>query len=222
MSRRRDRRPRLALTVGDPAGIGPEIVLRALASRERPEGEWVVYGPLASLEDRASRFGLAAPAALGVEIVDVGGGPFPSEQANEIGDYIRERGQEYGTTTRRPRRCGWFDAMAVRYSAALSGVTHVAMTLLDVLSGLEQVRICVGYKYRGQNVEFFRADMDLLAEVEPVYETMPGWNGNISGCRTFEELPKEAQNYVKRVEQLIEAPIRFVSVGPERAATLMR
>ena len=152
----------------------------------------------------------------------VGGGPFPSEQANDIGDYIRERGQEYGTTTRRPRRCGWFDAMAVRYSAAISGVTAVAMTLLDVLSGLKQVRICVGYKHRGQAVEFFRADMDLLAEVEPVYETLPGWNGNISGARSFEELPREAQSYVKRVEQLIEAPIKIVSVGPERAATVMR
>jgi len=152
----------------------------------------------------------------------VGGGPFPTEQANEIGDYIRERGQEYGTTTRRPRRCGWFDAMAVRYTAAISGVTHVAMMLLDVLSGLDKLRICVGYKSHGQPVDFFRADMDMLEEVEPVYETMPGWSGNISGCRSFEELPKEAQAYVKRIEQLIEAPIRIVSVGPERAATLVR
>lgn len=152
----------------------------------------------------------------------VGGGPFPSEQNNEIGNYIRERGNEYGTTTRRPRRCGWFDAVAARYSVELCGVTHVGMTLLDVLSGLDHVQICVGHKHRGQPLEYFRADMDTLAEVEPVYETLPGWNGNISGCKRFEELPKEAQHYVKRVEQLIGAPIKILSLGPERSATVIR
>jgi adenylosuccinate synthase len=152
----------------------------------------------------------------------VGGGPFPTEQSNDIGNYIRERGNEYGTTTRRPRRCGWFDAVAVKYSADLCGITHIGLTLLDVLSGLDRIRICTGYKYQGQALAYFRADMDVLAEVEAVYETLPGWNGNISGCRRFEELPKEAQQYVKRVEQLIGAPVKLVSVGPERAATLVR
>jgi adenylosuccinate synthase len=152
----------------------------------------------------------------------VGGGPFPTEQDNEIGNYIRERGQEYGTTTRRPRRCGWFDAMAVKYSVDLCGITHVALTLLDVLSGLDHLQICTGYKWRGQPLDYFRADMDTLAEVEPVYETLPGWNGNIAGAKHFEELPKEAQLYVKRLEQLIGAPIKIVSVGAERSATLFR
>ncbi len=152
----------------------------------------------------------------------VGGGPFPTEQNNDIGNYIRERGNEYGTTTRRPRRCGWFDAMAVRYSAELCGVTHIALTLLDVLSGLDHVRICTGYKYRGQRLEYFRADMDTLAEVEPIYETLPGWRGNLSGCRRFEELPREAQQYVHRVEALAGAPVWLVSVGPERSATIVR
>jgi adenylosuccinate synthase len=152
----------------------------------------------------------------------VGGGPFPTEQDNDIGNYIRERGNEYGTTTRRPRRCGWFDAMAVKYSVDLNGITAVAMTLIDVLSGLDHVNICTGYKYRGQRLEFFRADMDTLAEVEPIYETLPGWRGNISACRHFEELPREAQQYVKRIEQLIGAPIKMVSVGAERSATIMR
>jgi adenylosuccinate synthase len=152
----------------------------------------------------------------------VGGGPFPTEQPNDIGDYIRERGNEYGTTTRRPRRCGWFDAMAVRYSVDLCGVTHVALTLIDVLSGLDHVKICTGYKHRGVTMDYFRADMDTLAEVEPVYESLPGWRGNLTGCRRFEELPKEAQNYVKRIEQLIAAPIKMVSVGPERTATILR
>ncbi|MGB7159636.1 MAG: adenylosuccinate synthase [Tepidisphaeraceae bacterium] len=152
----------------------------------------------------------------------VGGGPFPTEQDNDIGNYIRERGNEYGTTTRRPRRCGWLDVMAVRYSVDLCGITHVALMLLDVLSGLDHVKICTGYKYRGAALDYFRADMDTLAEVEPVYETLPAWRGNISGCRRFDELPKEAQTYVKRVEQLIGAPIKMVSVGPERTATLIR
>jgi adenylosuccinate synthase len=152
----------------------------------------------------------------------VGGGPFPSEQGNNIGDYIRERGNEYGTTTRRPRRCGWFDAMAVKYAVDLCGINQIAMTLLDVLSGLDHVQICTGYKYRGARLDYFRADMDVLAEVEAIYETLPGWRGNITGARKFEELPKEAQQYVKRIEQLIGAPVKMVSVGPERTATLIR
>ncbi|MGD0388216.1 MAG: adenylosuccinate synthase [Tepidisphaeraceae bacterium] len=152
----------------------------------------------------------------------VGGGPFPTEQDNNTGNYIRERGNEYGTTTRRPRRCGWFDAVAARYSADLCGVSAVAVTLLDVLSGLDHVQVCTAYKYHGSHLPYFRADMDMLAEVEPIYETLPGWRGNVSGCRSFGELPPEAQQYVKRIEQLIGAPINMVSVGPERSATLMR
>jgi adenylosuccinate synthase len=152
----------------------------------------------------------------------VGGGPFPTEQDNNIGQYIRERGNEYGTTTRRPRRCGWFDAVAVKYAVDLCGVTHIALTLLDVLSGLDHIQVCTGYKYRGSRMEYFRADMDVLGEVEPIYETLPGWNGNITGFRRFEELPREAQNYVKTLEKLVGAPIKIVSVGAERSATLIR
>jgi len=152
----------------------------------------------------------------------VGGGPFPTEQPNNIGDYIRERGNEYGTTTRRPRRCGWFDAVAVRYAVDIQGITHIALTLLDVLTGLDQVQICTAYKHNGQRMDYFRADMDTLAEVEPVYETLPGWRGSLSNARRFEELPKEAQQYVKRLEQLAGAPIKLVSIGPDRAATLIR
>ena len=152
----------------------------------------------------------------------VGGGPFPTEQDNNVGQYIRERGNEYGTTTRRPRRCGWFDAVAAKYSVDLCGVTHIALTLLDVLSGLDHLQICTGHRYRGNRLDYFRADMDVLGEVEPIYETLPGWNGNISGCRRFEELPREAQTYVKTLEKLVGAPIKLVSVGPERTATLVR
>lgn len=152
----------------------------------------------------------------------VGGGPFPTEQDNNIGNYIRERGNEYGTTTRRPRRCGWFDAVATRYSADLCGATEIALTLLDVLSGLEHIRICTGYKHKGVTLDYFRADMDTLAEVEPIYETLPGWKKELTGCRSFSELPQEAQTYVKRLENLMGAPIKMVSVGPERTATLIR
>jgi adenylosuccinate synthase len=152
----------------------------------------------------------------------VGGGPFPTEQPNTIGEYIRERGNEYGTTTRRPRRCGWFDAMAVRYSVDLCGITQIALTLLDVLSGLEHVRICTGYKVNGTRLEYFRADMDTLAEVEPIYETLPGWKQDLGHARRWDELPNEAKQYVKRLETLAGAPIRMVSVGPERTQTLVR
>ena len=152
----------------------------------------------------------------------VGGGPFPTEQANKIGDYIRERGNEYGTTTRRPRRCGWFDAVAVRYSVALQGITHIALTLLDVLTGLDHLQICTAYNHKGTRLEHFRADMDTLAEVEPIYETLPGWKQDLTGVRRWEDLPKEAQQYVKRLESLCGAPIKMVSIGPERTATIIR
>lgn len=152
----------------------------------------------------------------------VGGGPFPTEQDNQIGNYIRERGNEYGTTTRRPRRCGWFDAVAVRYSVELCGVTAIALTLLDVLTGLDELKICVAYKQNGQTLDGFRADMDSLALVQPVYETMPGWKEDISAIRRFEDLPQAAQNYVKKLESIVGAPISMVSVSPDRDATIMR
>jgi adenylosuccinate synthase len=152
----------------------------------------------------------------------VGGGPFPTEQDNNIGAYIRERGNEYGTTTRRPRRCGWFDAMAVKYSVDLCGITHIALTLLDVLSGLEHVRICTGYSCRGSRLDYFRADIDTLAEVEPIYETLPGWKHDISQVRRWDDLPQETKQYVRRLESLAGAPIKMVSVGSERTATLVR
>jgi adenylosuccinate synthase len=152
----------------------------------------------------------------------VGAGPFPTEQDNNIGSYIRERGNEYGTTTRRPRRCGWFDAMAVKYSVDLCGITHVALTLLDVLSGLEHIRICTGYNVRGKHLDYFRADMDTLAEVQPIYETLPGWKQDLSQVRRWDDLPHEARQYVKRLETLVGAPIKMVSVGSERTATLIR
>jgi adenylosuccinate synthase len=152
----------------------------------------------------------------------VGDGPFPTEQDNDTGNYIRQRGDEYGSTTRRPRRCGWYDAVAVKYSVDLCGVTEIVMTMLDVLTGLDELRICTGYQRKGTRLHGFRADIDVLAEVEPIYETLPGWRESIGECRKFEDLPREARNYVERIEQLAGAPIRTISVGADRAATLFR
>ena len=150
----------------------------------------------------------------------VGGGPFPTELANETGDLIRERGHEYGTTTGRPRRIGWFDAVATRYASDLCGCTAVALTLLDVLSGLDELQICTGYKLEGELLPGFVADPDVLAAVEPVYETLPGWAADLSACGSVDEFPAEARAYVQRLQELMGVPIRLVSVGPDRAATL--
>jgi len=152
----------------------------------------------------------------------VGAGPFPSELHDDIGQLIRDRGHEYGTTTGRPRRCGWFDAVAARYSARLAGVTHVALMHLDTLSTLEQVGICTGYKNATGPLPGFVSDADTLESAEPVIEYMPGWQEDVSKARSIDELPDTARNYLDRLETLIEAPISIVSVGPERTQTLIR
>lgn len=150
----------------------------------------------------------------------VGGGPFPTEQANEIGQYIRDRGNEYGTVTRRPRRCGWFDAVAVRYTARLSGVDVLAVMLLDVLSGLEELKICVAYELDGQQTTIFPAHVDELWRAQPVYETLPGWKEDIFHARRWEDLPANAQAYLRRISQLIGRPLEIISVGPDREQTI--
>jgi adenylosuccinate synthase len=152
----------------------------------------------------------------------VGSGPFPSELQDEIGDRIRDRGREYGTTTGRPRRCGWLDAVALRYSVRLGGITEVALTHLDTLSGLERIGICTGYRSGGQIHETMLADSAMLADVEPVVETHPGWHGDLRGCRAVEDLPVEASRYIERVASLIQTRITLVSVGPDRSQTLVR
>jgi len=149
----------------------------------------------------------------------VGAGPFPTEQANPTGDRLRQRGREYGTTTGRPRRCGWFDAFAVRYAAELSGVFELALSLLDVLSGLKEVKVCTAYRAGGEVLQDY--DPDAVAAAEPVYETLPGWAEELGDCRTFEQLPKAAQAYVKRIEQLVGRPVGVISIGPERSQTIL-
>ena len=152
----------------------------------------------------------------------VGGGPFPTELHDDTADYVRERGREYGTTTGRPRRVGWFDAVAARYASDLCGCTALSVNLLDVLSGLDELKVCTSYKLRGEALDYFRADMDTLAEVEPVFEALPGWDQDIAGCRGFADLPANARQYVERIEELCGARVALVSVGPEREAILRR
>jgi len=149
----------------------------------------------------------------------VGAGPMPTEQDNEIGNRLRERGREYGTTTGRPRRCGWFDAFAVRYAADLSGVNELALSLLDVLSGFDELKICTGYHVNGQAVKDY--DATALQGVECVYETLPGWKREITGARRFEELPAEARQYVQTVEGLVGRPVGFIGVGADRQETVV-
>ena len=152
----------------------------------------------------------------------VGAGPFPTEQDNAVGAAIRERGREYGTTTGRPRRCGWFDAVAARYAVRVGGITQVALTLLDVLSGLEQVQIATGYRLGGEAIRSFPCDPRRLGAVEPEYETMAGWSEPIGEARRFEDLPAACRAYVDRLEALIGVPVSLISVSPQRSATIVR
>ncbi|MBL8745065.1 MAG: adenylosuccinate synthase [Phycisphaerae bacterium] len=151
----------------------------------------------------------------------VGGGPFPTEQDNEAGNRIRERGREYGTTTGRPRRCGWLDLVALRYAVMLNGVTGIALMLLDVLSGFDEIRLCTAYRVGGRMIDRFLPDAETLAEVEPIYEAVTGWKDEIGGCRSRDELPPAARAYVEMIEQATGVPVEIVSVGPDREQTVL-
>jgi adenylosuccinate synthase len=151
----------------------------------------------------------------------VGGGPFPTELDNELGQYLRDRGNEYGTVTRRPRRCGWLDAVALRYTSRLSGVDAIAVMLLDVLSGLKEIKICTAYEIDGKQIKHFPSHVDDIRRVQPVYESLAGWPEEITACRTMGELPKNARAYLRRIGELVGQPIEMVSVGPERDQTIV-
>jgi adenylosuccinate synthase len=150
----------------------------------------------------------------------VGGGPFPTEQDNDIGQHIRDRGNEYGTVTRRPRRCGWFDAVAVRYTARLSGADKLAVMLVDVLSELAELKICTAYELDGRRVTDFPSHVDDLRRAVPVYETLPGWQQDITKIRKLADLPQPARSYLARLSELIGRPVEVVSVGPDREQTI--
>jgi adenylosuccinate synthase len=152
----------------------------------------------------------------------VGKGPFVTELENATGERIRELGHEYGATTGRPRRCGWFDGLVVRYSARINGTTGLALMLLDVLSEFDELKLCVRYDYKGEKLEHFPASLDVVAACTPEYRTLPGWKRDISGCKSFESLPDKAKDYVKAVEEITGVPVKIVSVGPDRTQTIVR
>lgn len=149
----------------------------------------------------------------------VGDGPFPTELNNETGNRIREVGREYGTTTGRPRRVGWFDSVVVRHARRVSGITDLSLNSIDVLTGIETVKICVAYRYKGELINEYPANLSILTECEPVYEEFPGWTEDITGCKTLDELPANARHYLERVSQLTGIPLSIFSVGPDRAQT---
>ncbi len=151
----------------------------------------------------------------------VGKGPFPTELTDAIGNHLQEKGAEFGSTTGRRRRCGWLDAVILRNAVRLNGVTSLAITKLDVLDGIESLKICTGYDFRGQTLDVVPASLKVLEECRPVYETLPGWTETISGIQRFSRLPKNVKSYLRRIEELTGVPIGIVSVGPDRDQTIV-
>jgi adenylosuccinate synthase len=151
----------------------------------------------------------------------VGSGPFPTELENETGERLGERGHEFGTVTGRKRRCGWFDSVLVRQSAAVGGITGIALTKIDVLDGFDEVKICTGYRLRGETLDYFPSHAADQAAVEPIYETMPGWHESTAGARSWADLPAQAIKYIRRIEELIRCPVALVSTSPEREDTIL-
>ncbi len=154
-------------------------------------------------------------------VTRVGGGPFPTELFDADGEKIRKVGSEFGATTGRPRRCGWFDALVLRYAVRLNGLTGVALTKLDVLDDFDTIKICTGYSYNGKTLDELPANLEVFSQCKPIYEELPGWKTDITQVRRFEDLPPNAQTYVKRLEELVGCPMVLVSVGPGRESTII-
>jgi len=150
----------------------------------------------------------------------VGEGPFPTELKDQVGERIREKGGEYGATTGRPRRCGWFDAVVVNHAIRINGIQEVAITKLDVLNDFDKVKICTGYRVNGKILHHVPSHLNLLESSEPVYEELEGWRGEVKGAKKISELPVQAQRYLKRIEELTHVKIAMVSVGSERNETI--
>lgn len=151
----------------------------------------------------------------------VGEGPFPTEQDNEIGEFLGTRGHEFGVVTGRKRRCGWFDAVLVRQAVAVNGIHGIALTKLDVLDGLEEIKVCTGYRLDGEVIDYLPASQGAQARVEPIYETLEGWKGTTAGARSWNALPAQAVKYVRYIEELIGAPVALLSTSPEREDTIL-
>lgn len=146
----------------------------------------------------------------------VGNGPFPTELDDQVGEELRKCGYEFGATTGRPRRCGWLDMVAARYSAQVNGLTNIALTKLDVLSGFETIKVCTAYKYKGEELEWIPADENIFSAVQPVYKTFKGWNQPVDTCKSFDELPEETKEYIAFIEETLEIPVKYISVGQRR------
>jgi adenylosuccinate synthase len=151
----------------------------------------------------------------------VGMGPFPTEQDNEIGKTLGDRGREFGTNTGRRRRCGWFDAVLVRQTARTSGINGLALTKLDILDGFDEIKVCVRYRLDGREIDYLPASASAQARVEPVYETVEGWKSETAGARSWAELPAQAIKYVRRIEELVDCPVALLSTSPEREDTIL-
>jgi adenylosuccinate synthase len=151
----------------------------------------------------------------------VGEGPFPTEQNNAIGQLIGERGHEFGTVTGRPRRCGWFDAVLVRQTTRTSGIDGLALTKLDILDGFDEIKVCVGYRLDGREIDYLPAGEQAQSRVEPIYETIPGWKEATAKARSWAELPAPAIKYVRRIEELTGCPVALLSTSPEREDTIL-
>ncbi|MEQ3340705.1 adenylosuccinate synthase [Clostridium butyricum] len=150
----------------------------------------------------------------------VGKGPFPTELLDETGDWIREKGHEYGVTTGRSRRCGWLDLVIVKTACRVSGLTSLAVTKIDTLAGLDKLKVCVGYKFNGEVIDYFPASLEDLAKCEPIYEEFEGWEEEVANARSYDELPENAKKYLKRIEEFTDTKISIVSVGPKRDQTM--
>jgi len=182
----------------------------------------------------ASAVGLAAATGVPAKAIDrflgvvkaytsrVGAGPFPTEQDNEIGDIIREKGHEYGTTTGRPRRCGWFDAVSVGYAVKIGGIDEIALLHLDTLSGMDELKICTSYRHLDRKLDFFPAEANVLEQVECEYITLPGFQEDLTNMTDYDQLPDNAKNYLQQIETILERPVKIMGVGPGRNQTLFR
>lgn len=150
----------------------------------------------------------------------VGKGPFPTELEDETGEWIREKGHEYGTTTGRSRRCGWLDAVILKSTVRVCGLTSLVVTKIDTLANLEKIKVCVGYNFNGKVIDYFPASLEDLAKCEPIYEEFDGWDDSVAAARSYDEIPENAKKYLKRIEELTETKISIVSVGPKRDQTI--
>jgi adenylosuccinate synthase len=233
------------------AAVAPQVLpymdsVSSLLDRKRREGRRILFeGAQGALLDvdhgtypfvtssntvasqAATGSGLG-PAAIGYVLgiskaytTRVGAGPFPTEQDNEVGRTIGERGREFGTVTGRPRRCGWFDAVLVRQTVRINGIDGLALTKLDILDGFRDIKVCVGYRFDGRTIDYLPASEHAQARVEPIYETIAGWEERTLGARSFAELPAQAVKYVRRIEELVGCPVALLSTSPEREDTIL-